>query len=494
LQTPVYQGTAEVVLQTRTTESLFDPNTGEARDPARAVQTQIRVLESAPVMAAARRKIGSLPKVSASPVGQTDVIQVHVESTDARRAASAANAYADSYIEFRRKQAVEEVLAAGNEVQAKVDDLQNQIQLLDQQLSGRPPLQQDQTEKAIAPVRQALVSQQSLFKQKLDQLQVDAALKTGGAQLVTPASVPTAPIKPRPARSAALALVIGLALGTGLAFFRDYLDDSIKTKEDVERAAGSRAVLGMIPAVGAWKDRKHALVASLVEPKSPVAEAYRTLRTSIQFMSLDRPMRTLQVTSAAASEGKSTTIANLGVALAQAGQRVVIVCCDLRRPRVHEFFALPNTIGFTSVLLGDVELASALQAVPGFERLQLLASGPVPPNPSELLAGRRAVEVLTAVQAEADVVLIDCPPVLPVTDAAVLSSRVDATLVVATAGTTTRKELQRTHELLDQVGAPVIGSVLNGVDPEGSYGYRYRYAYSETTESGTKRGVVAAKS
>src|SRR5206468_7186721 len=125
---------------------------------------------------------------------------------------------------------------------------------------------------------------------------------------------------------------------------------------------------------------------------------HRSLRTALQFMSLDRPTRLVQLTSASAAEGKTTTLANLAVALARAGQRVIVVCCDLRRPRVHEFFGLDNSKGFTSVLLGEVPLSAALQQVPGEERLQLLASGPPPPNPSGLLSGRRTVEVLTSLQ------------------------------------------------------------------------------------------------
>lgn len=484
-QTPVYQGKAQLLLQARSTESLFDPNSGQRNDPARAVQTEIEVLKSEPVRAAVRQKLGTAPKVSVSPVGQTDVIEVRAQSTDPRRAAIIANAYARSYIDFRRKQAVDDLFDAGREIQAKVGELQTQIDDLPS------PGPKGEVNPATAARRDVILQQQALFKQKLDQLQVDAALKTGGAQLVTQAAVPSTPIKPTPKRTGVVALAVGLMFGVGLAFLFEYLDDSIKNKDDVARVTRDIPTIGLIPAVATWKDRDNPIVVSLSDPKSPVAEAYRSLRTSIQFLGLDRPLRTLQVTSPAASEGKSTTIANLGVALAQAGQRVVIVCCDLRRPRIHEFFGLSNTVGFTSVLLGDTPLSAAVQRVRGQERLSLLASGPVPPNPSELLSGRRAVEVITALQAEADVVLVDCPPILPVTDAAVLSSRVDATLLVATAGVTTRKELARAVELLAHVDAPIIGTVLNGVSEEGTYGYS-RYAY--TSESSDKSPAKKANS
>ena len=460
LQTPVYEGTAEILLQARTTDTLFDPSTGQRLDRARIVHTEIRILESQPVRDAVRRELRAAPDVSASPAGDTDVIEVRAQSTDARRAAAVANAYARAYIDFRRTQAVDDVLAAAQQIQAKVNDLQKQVDAL-----------------PAGSQKDALVDQQALFKQRLDQLQVDAALKTGGAQLVTQASTSASPVKPKPVRNGVLALILGLVIGTGLAFLVEYLDDSLKTKEDLRRVAPDVPVVGLIPAVASWKSTDEPRVVSLAEPKAAASEAYRTVRTSIQFLALDRPIRTLQVTSPSAQEGKTTTLSNLAVALARAGQRVVVVCCDLRRPRVHEFFGLDNTVGFTSVLLGKVPVRSALQPVPAQSRLSLLSSGPLPPNPSELLSSNRAVEVLTSLQAEADIVLVDSPPVLPVTDALVLSGRVDATLLVCVAGATTRKDAARAVELLQQIDAPLVGTVLNGVTGEGAYGYDYGYRY-----------------
>lgn len=469
LQTPVYSAKAEILLQPRSTESLFDSETGQRRDSERGVNTEIEVLQSRPVREAVKLKLGASPDISVSPVGQTDVIQVRSESTDPERAATVVNAYATEYIDFRRKQAVNDLVAAGKEIQSKVNDIQQQIDAL-----PRPPAVGPDPQTAL---KGSLLSQQALFKQKQDQLQVDSALKTGGAQLVTQAVAPTAPIRPTPVRSGVLAAIVGLLLGVGLAFLFEYLDDSIKGREDMERAVGGLPVLGLVPLVVNWKDRGRPMVVSIAEPKSSAAEAYRALRTSVQFMGLDRPLRIVQMTSPAASEGKSTTLANLAVALAQAGERVVMVDCDLRRPRIHHFFGLSNDVGFTSVLVGDAPLSSALQTVEGQDRLRLLASGPIPPNPSELLSGRRSAEIFSALQAESDIVLVDCPPVLPVTDATVLAGRVNATLLVATAGTTSRSALQHAYGSLRQVNAPIIGTVLNGITGEGGYGYGYGYGY-----------------
>ncbi len=457
LQTPLYAGTAEMLLRARNSESLFDPSTGTPRDPVREIQNEIRILSSEPVRAAVRDRLGSAPPVSATPIGQTDIIRVTATHTDPATAAELANTYANAYIDYRRKQAVDDVLAASQQVQSKISELQNQI------------------EQTQGPQKEALVEAQTLFRQKLDQLQVDGALKQGGAQLVTPATPPTKPVAPRPLRTGLIATVLGLVLGLFLAFLREFLDDSVKSKDDLERVVPGVDVLGLLPVVTDWRSKEDAFLVSVAEPKSPAAEAYRTLRTSLQFLALEQPMRTLQVTSPNAGEGKTTTLANLAVAMSRSGLRVVVVCCDLRRPRIHEFFGLSNEIGFTSVLLGKVPLTGALQEVLEQPRLLVLASGPLPPNPSELLSSTRTVEVLTALQNEADLVLIDCPPVLPVTDALVLSGRVDASLLVCVAGATARKEAARAVELLRQVDAPLVGAVLNGVTEEGSYGYGYKY-------------------
>lgn len=459
LTTPVYVAQAEVLLQPRTSETLFDPTTSVPADPLRQVRNEIRVVSSASVRAEVEAQLGSVPKATARAVGASDVISVSVRSPDPARAAVVANAYATSYIEHRRKLAVDDVLAATRQVESKIGELRQQI---DAAAGGAQ--------------KESLVASQGVFKQKLDQLQVDGALKQGGAQLVTPATAPSSPVSPRPLRTGIVALLFGVVIGVGLALLRELLDDSVRSKADFERWVPDVPVLGLIPVVSSWRAKDGPYLVSLEEPASPAAEAYRALRTSIQFIGLDHPMQTLQITSANTQEGKTTTLANLGVALARSGPTVAIVCCDLRQPRVHEFFGLSNEVGFTSVLLGKVPLAGAMQEVPGQARLSLLSSGPLPPNPSELLSSRRTVEVLGSLQAEYDIVLLDAPPVLPVTDSIILSGRVDATLLVVVAGSTSRKEAARAMELLRQVDAPVVGAVLNGAETEDSHGYAYESA------------------
>ncbi len=328
------------------------------------------------------------------------------------------------------------------------------------------------------------MQQLASYTDTLDKLTVDTKLASGGVQPAGDAELPTDPVRPQPIRNAVLALVVGLMLGVGLAFLADYLDDSIKTREDLEKISGRLPVIGVIPAVGGWKERTDVQLISMNAPNSPAAEAYRTVRTAIQFVALDRPMGVVQVTSANAGEGKTTSLANLGVALAKAGQRVILVCCDLRRPRLHEFFGLSNEVGFTSMLLGEAPISRALQSVPGVPRLRVLASGPLPPNPSELLSSGRTKEVFAALKGEADIILIDSPPVLPVTDALVLFRHVDATIMVFAVGQTTQKQAATALAMAQQVDAPLVGTLLNGVQVAGGYGAPYAYGYNPLPKKG----------
>lgn len=202
---------------------------------------------------------------------------------------------------------------------------------------------------------------------------------------------------------------------------------------------------------------------TISNPRSPISEAYRTLRTNLEFSSLDKPLKTMVVTSAGPEEGKSTTLANLAVTLAQAEKRVILVDCDLRRPSQHEIFGVANGIGLTSMVVDEEAFKNPpLQETP-VPNLKLLPSGPLPPNPSELLGSRRMEEIIATLRERADLVLFDAPPIIAVTDAAVLASKVDGVLLVINAGTTKRDHAQRAKALLEKVNARLVGAVLNNV-------------------------------
>jgi len=478
-QTRVYEARTRLLMGS--SQSSVDlQGGGQYIDPNR-IQTEIQVLVGKQIRDLVQAQMGPVPEVAAAAVGTTAVVELTSRSTRPSVAADVANGYADAYIKYRRQQFLDSVSAATREYTRQILELQKQIDAIDAR--PRPP---GVPATASNPELDNVRAQQSAFQIKLQQLDAQQNLAGNAAAVIAPAVPPTTPVRPTPRRDLLLGLLVGLMLGVGAAFLLEHLDDSIKTKEDVEAAVPALSVVGVLPVVAGWKNKEEPMVVALTDPTSPAAEAYRTLRTSVQFMGLDRSLRILQVTSAVASEGKTTTLANLAVVLSQAGMRVLIVGCDLRRPRIHGFFGLSNEVGFTSVILGQVPLASAVQRVPGLSRLNLLASGPLPPNPSELLSSVRTVDLFAQLRANSDIVLVDSPPVLPVTDAAVLATRVDGTLLVAAAKFTVTKNLVRTAELLSQIDANVLGVALNRASGAGGYDSRYRY-YTAAPED-TRRG------
>lgn len=215
------------------------------------------------------------------------------------------------------------------------------------------------------------------------------------------------------------------------------------------------------------------------KPKSPISEAYRTLRTNIQFSSLDKDIKTITVTSSGPGEGKSTVMTNLAVTMAQTGKKVIIVDCDLRKPKVHRVFEIQNNVGFTTALVENVDYKNVVKHVDGIERLDIIPSGPIPPNPSELLGSNRSKEFFEKLKADYDMIIIDAPPIGVVTDAAILSTYVDGLILVAGFGQVEVEAIKRTKELLDKVNAPVLGVVLNKVPVSTGkyYGKYYYYKY-----------------
>jgi succinoglycan biosynthesis transport protein ExoP len=492
-QAPKYRSSADILLVRTQAESLFAPAGASVGDPNRLLADQIRLVRSLPVTELVKARLGFVPPITATSSSTEDVITLSAVDGAAGRAAATVGAYADAYLRYRRTSGNAQNAAAQLELSRQIDAAQAQLAVLDQAVAGQPAAQRPDALASQAGRRLPLESQLSTQRLQLSQLQAAAAVEQGGAQLLAPATVPAVPFAPNPLRTGILGLGVGLMLGLGLAFLLDYLDNRIRGKEALERATSQLPVIGMIPTVADWRNVELAMLICRDEPGSSAAEAYRTLRTSIQFLGLDRSVRTLQVTSPATSDGRTTTLVNLAVALAKAGQRVVVVDCDLRHPRVHEFFGFPPNPGFTSVLLGEVALDQAWRAPPGLPLLRVLSAGPVPPNPSELLSGQRTAKVLQLLQEDADFVLVDSPPVLPVSDAAVIATVVDATLLVIHDNKTLRKHLARALELLAGVNAAVIGTVLNRVVAgDDAYGDRYGYRPAATaSSSGGGRDLLA---
>jgi capsular exopolysaccharide synthesis family protein len=303
--------------------------------------------------------------------------------------------------------------------------------------------------------------------------------------VVDAAPLPLNPVSPQPVRNLGLALVLGLLLGLGLAVLRELLDTSVKSPQDIESVTEAPMMAGFNFDSGAVQKP----LITQIDSHAPRREAFRVLRTNLQFIDVDNTSKVFAVSSSIPGEGKTTTATNLAITLAQAGERVLMIDGDLRRPQVARVFDLEGVVGLTTVLIGTIEFEDAVQPSP-VDNLDVLTSGAVPPNPSELLQSQAMHDLLERGKKEYDVIVIDTPPLLPVTDAALLAAQADGALVVVRHGKTTRDQLNHSMERLEAVDAKALGVVLNMI-PSGRnskrYGYGYGYGYGYAPEPGRKK-------
>jgi capsular exopolysaccharide synthesis family protein len=305
---------------------------------------------------------------------------------------------------------------------------------------------------------------------------------------IHPATVPSAPITPNKVLNLGLGLVLGLLVGIGVAVLREVLDNTVKNPSDFEELGVP--VLGHVPFDKRTSRMPIAFRSDLHGARS---EAFRQLRTNLQFVDVDNPPRIIAVTSAIPGEGKTSTAINLAAALAEAGSRVCLIEADLRRPSVAKVLGLVGDVGFTTVVIGKAPLESVLQNAG--RNLAVLTSGPIPPNPSELLLSKHAKQIIADISAKVEYTIIDTPPLLPVTDGAEIAAIADATLLVHRAAKTTRDQAGRSVEALAKVGRKPVGVVLNMITRgAGKYDYQYGYYYTtyrpETTKN-KRRGKDA---
>jgi capsular exopolysaccharide synthesis family protein len=455
LTDPIYEADAQMLVQTQDSGGLFDDDSRPIRDEVRAIDTEIQVLVGDEVRQRVQDALGSPqppPRATAHTVGDTDVVAVVVRSADSRTAQILADAYVNAFIGLRRDQAIEGMLVT-------TQALQTQINRLQQQIDDLSPFDNR---------RQQLLLQQAQFEQALYQAQVDASIESGGVSRVESAERPTSPVAPQPVRDVVLAALVGLFIGLAAAFLVDYLDDSIVSADDL-RTLSTLPTLATLPLRGSGSLRPLAMT----HPNEHAVEIYRGMRTSVQILGLDRPIRTLQITSALAGEGKTTTASNLAVVLAQSGKRVVIVDTDQRHPRIHQVFDVPQHPGLTDLILGHpVDTVAHRVDIDEFTGLDVIASGPLSPQPSDTLSSQAMRDVLNSLVVRYDYVIIDSAPVLPVTDAVATAPNVDAVLLVVGAGTSSRT-MAAALSRLDQVAAPVIGTVLNKATSAQHASYEY---------------------
>ena len=289
------------------------------------------------------------------------------------------------------------------------------------------------------------------------------------------ASIPERPVIPKKGLNIGLGLLMGLTLGLGLAVLRYVLDNTVKDKETLEDITG----VGLVGAIPLSRDRRTTPAISFDKDNSGIAEAFRKLRTNLQFLSVDHPPKVIIVVSAAPSEGKTTTALNIALALAEADSNVVLVDGDMRRPSLHKYLDLVGTVGFSTVLSGGASISEVLQTTK-FPNLSVLTAGTIPPNPSELLGSQAARNALSELRSRFDYVIVDSAPLLAVTDGAILATHADGALLISKFGQTKREQLAHAVTNLHHVGATLLGSVLTMIPTggRGSYSYQYNYYYT----------------
>jgi Mrp family chromosome partitioning ATPase len=478
-QQKLYRSSAQVLLssQNLATELTGTQQTGVSVQPDRVAQTQADVARVPAIAARVLRRVPGtgltvqsfLTRSGVSTATNADILTFEVMNRDGALARRLVDEYAASYTVYRRSLDTAAIHTALQSVDARIG------QLVD--AGGRG-----------GALYASLVERQ----QTLATMQ---ALQTSNAAVVQQAQK-VVQVQPKTSRNAILGIFLGIVLGIGLAFLREALDTRVRNAEEIGERLGGLSLLARVPVPSKKLRAKNRLV-MLDSPTGVQAEAFRMLRTNLDFATLGRNARTIMVTSAVEQEGKSTTIANLAVALARTGQRVVLVDLDLRRPFLHKFFDLDSP-GITQVALGHISLEEALVpvaiadarqrwkangngngnghgAVKGI--LEVLPSGPIPPDPGEFVGTAVLSEILEELRMRADFVLIDAPPVLHVGDAMALSTKVDGILVVTRMQVVRRHMLNELARQLANAPTPVLGFVVTAADEEESYGYGYGYGY-----------------
>jgi non-specific protein-tyrosine kinase len=443
-------------------------------------QTYMDMVSRLPVLEGAADALGLayLPDtkdISARLVPGTQFLEISVRDTNPERARALADSIAQQLIlqtpnEIAKDQArqdfVQEQLERLEEsIQATVEELRTEQEKLAAATSARAI---EQYQNNVDALEGKLADDQSTYASLLQTVEG----RTNYISVFEKATTPTSPISPREVEALLLAGAIGLLLALGGAFLIEFTDNTVKTAEDLRESAG-RPVLGTIARMrGSNPESK--LIAH-EQPRSPIAEAYRGLRTNILLSSGDHPIRTLLVTSPSQFEGKTTTVTNLGVVVAQSGQKVLLVDADLRRATLHKVLQVPNEKGVTTAFTQDESLLNGCLQQTEIENLRAWTSGPLPPNPSELLGSQKMKRFIEQLKDQVDLIVFDTPPALQVTDAVVLAKQVDGVLIVTESGRTQRPVVQRTVETLQQVGANVVGTVLNCASRGhlGAYGHYY---------------------
>ncbi|MHB1412283.1 MAG: tyrosine-protein kinase domain-containing protein [Thermoleophilia bacterium] len=477
LSTPKYQASTDLLQRnTGINQAIVGSDIfGASSDtPERRLDTAIELVKSPDVLQAVTTAVGSdrignrslEDMLNVSLVGQTDVFRITVIDRDPQLAADLANAFATSYISWRQ--------------QVDRNAIEQARQPIEAQLNAIPADQRDS-------------GNYKSLSDKLESLKLVESMQTTDEEIVKKAVANSSPVSPRPVRTGAFALAVSLVIGIGAVFTVDKLDTRVRSVDEITRRI-DKPILASVPKLPSGES-----MVTLEYPASPAAEAFRLLKTNMGYAKPDKQIKSIMVTSAEPSEGKSTTIANLAVTLARAGQRVIVLEGDLRRPRLSEYLQLENRMGLTNAIAGNASLRESLQMIEakdlaiaveslgdelrdlpaasmnGVKPIYCATSGPLPPNPGELAASEKFGALINEACEYADIVLVDVPPVGAVGDAVSLAGKIDGIIVVIKLGQTSKKSLRLMHDFIETVPSNVLGLVVTNADTAGKYGGSYDY-------------------
>lgn len=411
-------------------------------------------------------------KLKITTIRDTQLLVITVEDSNPTRAADIANEIVKVFIQQNLNQQESRYAASKQTLQAELqsihDDMdrtQSSIDALKDKTDAANVAERNRLETLLSQSR----SSYATLLKSLQDVQLAEAQTTNDIAVVEQAVPQATPVRPRTLMNVLIGTVLGLMFGLGIVFLVDRLDVSVKSAEEVERLAGIPS-LGVIGEIEGLKEQNG--LVTVTSARSPASEAYRVLQTNIGFAEIDHPIQTMLITSGGVSEGKSLTMANLAVIMARMGKRVIIVDTDLRKPTLHNIFRLSNKYGVTSALMErDSDVENYLMPT-GVENLRFLASGPLPPNPAELIGSQRMEELVEKLKKLADVVVFDSPPSLAFADASLLARMCNATVLIVSEGYTQVDTLKKTRDQLVQSGTHLLGFVLNRAShPVNSYYY-----------------------
>jgi receptor protein-tyrosine kinase len=483
VQKPSFEGIAKVVLTQQDTGLMMlgIPQPEVSYQPGRdEVETQVEVIRSERIANQAKDALGLsesvdslLSRVSVTADTGTSLITIRATAPSADRAADTANAFAEAYILWSREDQRASIKAAADDVDKRLSEAQEQMVNLEEAALDPGATVADRARLEVAR------SQFTSLADRLEELRIAEQLSMGRGSLLATATANSERVSPIHSRNAMLGATIGLLVGLGFAFGADHLDTRVKSAREVADICHA-PLLATIPLVPVGKGQSLKL-ALAHRSNGPDAEAYRMLRSNLSFIYSDDAVKTVLITSAAPSEGKSTVAANLAAALSRAGSTVLLVACDFRLPAVERMFGLTPQAGLSELLTGESALRMPPQQPEGFENLWIMSAGAIPPDPSELLGSEGMGSLVAELGASADWVIFDSAPVLATADAGALARWVDGILFVARVGSSRRDDLRAACDQLTNVGARVLGLAVMGPMDEHEANRYYGY-YTKSRE------------